>query len=133
VIAFVWDAMREDRVLRHRARGFDVRLAEGLVMHDASAARDERDDAGDAAVVDVALHPGAQALEPLGRDADGLGRGRGRRLGSQQGSEREEEKNGKDREQAHHGASLKPGSGAHPTPRRPAAAERPVAGRLTLG
>jgi hypothetical protein len=81
----------EDRVFGHGARGLEVGPAVRLELDDTAVARHERDEAGDAALVDVALHPCAQALEALRRKPDRLGPGGGGRLGAQQRRERQEQ------------------------------------------
>ena len=50
----------------------DVARPDGAEVHDLAAARDQRHHAGQVAGVDVALHGGGDAREPLARDTDVL-------------------------------------------------------------
>ena len=67
----------EERVLRHRLLRVDIHHALRLEVDHLPLARDERDGPRDPVVVDVAPDHVVDPMEPLLRDADGLGVGLG--------------------------------------------------------
>ena len=92
----------DDGVLLHRQPGAEVARAVDLPVHDASVARDQADEPGVLALVDVALQHRVQAFEPLGRESLGFRRASGQRLrGGRRGRQDEGDDKWKQRPDRH--------------------------------
>ena len=83
----------EQAVRAHRGVGFALGHAERFQVRDATAARDQRDDAGFAAGIDLGLHRRVEASEALGRQAD-VGGPRHRQLVGPSGAQDASQQNG---------------------------------------
>ena len=94
----------EDRVRRHRRAGRRVALAEALEVSDPSLARHQDDRARVLALCDFGLKHLGHACEPLRRESDLLGLGRGQGVGPDECCEEESDEGGdRGREPLHGG------------------------------